>query len=111
MARFYANENFPRPAVEELRRLGHDVLTSSEAGQAGQALDDEAVLAFAAGQGRILLTLNRRHFIALHGRRPGHSGIIACSLDLDFASLARRIHEAAGPGDLAGKLVRVNRPG
>ncbi|MCL4832054.1 MAG: hypothetical protein KJZ86_06420 [Caldilineaceae bacterium] len=27
MARFYANENFPFPVVEELRRLGHDVLT------------------------------------------------------------------------------------
>ena len=26
MARFYANENFPLPTVEELRRLGHDVL-------------------------------------------------------------------------------------
>ena len=23
MARFYANENFPLPVVEELRRLGH----------------------------------------------------------------------------------------
>lgn len=24
MARLYSNENFPFPAVEELRRLGHD---------------------------------------------------------------------------------------
>lgn len=30
MARLYANENFPLPAVEELRRLGHDVLTTYE---------------------------------------------------------------------------------
>jgi len=30
MARLYADENFPFPAVEELRRLGHDVLTSYE---------------------------------------------------------------------------------
>jgi hypothetical protein len=27
MARLYTNENFPRPAAEELRLLGHDVLT------------------------------------------------------------------------------------
>jgi hypothetical protein len=27
MARLYADEDFPRPVVEELRRLGHDVLT------------------------------------------------------------------------------------
>ena len=40
MARLYADENFPFPAVEELRRLGHDVLTSHEGGQAGQAVPD-----------------------------------------------------------------------
>lgn len=35
MARLYANENFPLPAVEVLKNLGHDVLTMLEAGQAG----------------------------------------------------------------------------
>lgn len=40
MARLYANENFPMPVVEELRRLGHDVLTMLEAGQTGQAMPD-----------------------------------------------------------------------
>ena len=35
MARLYANENFPLPVVEELRRLGHEVLTTYEAGDAG----------------------------------------------------------------------------
>jgi hypothetical protein len=38
MARLYANENFPFPVVEELRRLGHDVLTTLEAGNAGRRL-------------------------------------------------------------------------
>ena len=28
--RFYADENFPRRVVEELRRLDHDVLTAYE---------------------------------------------------------------------------------
>ena len=28
MAQIYADENFPLPAVEALRTLGHDVLTS-----------------------------------------------------------------------------------
>jgi len=27
MAQLYADENFPLPVVEELRRLGHNVLT------------------------------------------------------------------------------------
>ncbi len=44
MARFYSNENFPLPVVEELRRLGHDVLTIQETGKAGQAVTDEMVL-------------------------------------------------------------------
>ena len=46
MTRLYSNENFPLPVVEELRRLGHDVMTSQEAGQAGRAVSDETVLAF-----------------------------------------------------------------
>jgi len=36
VARFYANENFPLPVVEELRRLGHDVLTIQETGHPDQ---------------------------------------------------------------------------
>src|SRR6516164_5330908 len=34
----YADENFPLPVVEELRRLGHDVLTAQEDG--GQSTPD-----------------------------------------------------------------------
>jgi len=111
MARFYANENFPLPAVEELRSLGHDVLTIRETGQAGQALPDEAVLAFSHGEGRILLILNRRHFIRLHLEGAEHSGIVACSLDPDFPGQATRIDESvAREPHLVGKLIRVNRP-
>jgi len=39
MARLYSNENFPLPVVEELRRLGHDVLTIQETGKAEQNKD------------------------------------------------------------------------
>lgn len=112
MARLYSNENLPLPVVEELRRLGHDVLTTQEAGQAGQAIADEAVLAFARADDRVLLTLNRRHFIRLHQRQPEHAGIIVCTFDPDFGSLARRIHQVLlEKPALAGQLVRVNRPG
>ena len=47
MAQFYANENFPLPVVEELRMLGHEVLTTQEAGEAGKSVPDKQVLAFA----------------------------------------------------------------
>lgn len=52
MAAIYANENFPRRVVEALRTLGHDVLTSQEAGRANQMVPDEDVLSFAVEQGR-----------------------------------------------------------
>lgn len=112
MARLYANENFPLPAVEELRRLGHDVLTSHESGLAGQAVADEKVLAFAMTEARILITFNRKHFVRLHKVRSDHAGIIVCTFDPDFAALAQRIHAAlVAQPQMAGQLVRINRPG
>ena len=111
MAAFYSNENFPLPAVEALRGLGHDVLTIQETGRAGTALPDEEVLAFAAAEQRILLTLNRKHFIRLHERGVPHTGIVACAFDRDFIALAQRIHETvAAKSDWGGVLLRVNRP-
>ena len=38
------DENFPYPTVEALRRLGHNVLTVGEAGQAGLGIADEELL-------------------------------------------------------------------
>src|SRR6266700_3479372 len=62
MAQLYANENFPRPVAEELRRLGHTVLTSQESGMADRAVPDHEVLEFAKSGGFALLTINWRHF-------------------------------------------------
>ncbi|MEW6103964.1 MAG: DUF5615 family PIN-like protein [bacterium] len=111
MARLYANENFPLPVVEELRRLRHDVLTIHETGKAGQSVSDENVLAFANDEDRTLLTLNRKHFIRLHNVQPNHAGIIVCTFDLDFVGQAQRIHKAIElQKQLLGQLIRVNRP-
>lgn len=111
MARLYSNENFPLPVVEQLRALGHDVLTIQETGKADQALPDGAVLKYATNENRTVLTLNRRHFIRLHRESAAHAGIIVCTVDPDFAGQAERIHQAinAQPS-LSGQLLRVNRP-
>lgn len=112
MARLYANENFPLPVVQELRLLGHDVLTSADAGKAGLAVPDLDVLTFARAEGRAILTLNRRHFIRLHHEQPNHAGIVVCTFDPDFSAQARRIDAALrAPPSLEQQLVRVNRPG
>ena len=49
MALLYSNENIPRPVVDALRLLGHDVMTVLEAGQANRRVPDEVVLEFASG--------------------------------------------------------------
>ncbi len=111
MSRLYTNENFPQPAVEKLRALGHDVETTQDAGKSGQAVPDQAVLDHATASNRILITLNRRHFVQLHMRNQRHAGIIVCSFDRDFAALADRIHQALHASvSLHGQLVRINRP-
>jgi predicted nuclease of predicted toxin-antitoxin system len=111
VARLYSNENFPLPVVEELRRLGHDVLTIQETGKANQEYPDSAVLASAGAEGRIVLTLNRKHFLQLHRLSQSHQGIIICTVDPDFPGQARRIHALLNDQpSLAGQIVRVNRP-
>ena len=63
MVTLYVDGDFGYPVVQRLRQLGHDMLTAQEAGQAGQGIEDAAVLAFATAAGRAVLTFNRRHFI------------------------------------------------
>lgn len=110
MAQLYSNENFPQQVVDELRQLGHDVLTSKEAGNAGQAVPDEEVLNFAHAHHRVLVTLNRRHFIRLHQQRPDHAGVIVCTFDPDFLALAHRIDAALrSRSQLSRQLFRIYR--
>lgn len=112
MARLLADENFPLPVTQELRRLGHDVVTLEQLGKADQGLLDETILTLATEESRAILTINRRHFVRLHEERPGHGGIIVCSLDIDFEGQAARISASlTREQGLPGKLLRVNRPG
>jgi len=111
VARLYANENFPLPVVEELRRLGHDVVTIQETGRAELRTPDEEVLELAGTDDRAVLTLNRKHFIRLHRERPDHAGIIVCTVDGQFNRQAASIHAAVEEtANLHGQLIRVNRP-
>lgn len=111
MAQFFADEDFPFPVVRELRALGHDVLTTTEAGLAGLGTEDADILKEAIRRNRAVLTMNRRDFIALHSADPNHAGIVVCKRDPDSPALAGRIHAAVGSmGTTAGQLIRVNRP-
>src|SRR5437660_8701679 len=104
----YADEDFTYPVVEELRRLGHDVLTAQEDGR--RAAPDPDILARAHALGRIVLTHNRRHFERLHRQGADHSGIVTATQDQDFPALSQRI-DATLQGVSAGRWhLRVNRP-
>ena len=63
--KLYADENFPKSVVEELRKLGYDILITHEAGQANQQIPDSQVLAYAIQQERAIITQNRNDFIKL----------------------------------------------
>ena len=111
MARFYTDEQFPFPVVELLPSLGHDVLTVQEAGNSGQEIPDDEVLAFAISQERSILTINRDDFIRLHRRNSDHFGIFVCTNNRNWEQFAARINEAVkAEGTLKGKLIRVVRP-
>jgi predicted nuclease of predicted toxin-antitoxin system len=115
MFRFYANENLAADLVAALRRFGHDVLTSYEAGQANQGIPDDRVLAEATTERRCVVTFNRDDFLALHRQGVEHGGIIICKDDPDRAGLAQVLHDHLMTQDsLQNRLIRVlkkNQPG
>jgi len=111
MAQLYADENFPKKSVEELRRLGHDVVMAIEHGQANLKIPDPQVLAYATTLGRAVVTHNRRDYIRLHKHVQKHQGIVVCTKDNDFMRLAQRIHDALLANEpLVNKLLRINKP-
>ncbi|WP_204138933.1 DUF5615 family PIN-like protein [Halomicronema sp. CCY15110] len=111
MARFYSNENLPIDLVNALRELDHDVLTSYEAGQANQQIPDADVLTYATTNRRIVITLNRKDFIALHQSGIQHSGIIICKEDRDYVGQAQTLHDQLLTSEtaLSDRLLRVQK--
>ena len=109
--KIYADENFPFRTVVELRRLGHDVLTTLEDERANQAISDEDVLARAIELERVVLTLNRKDFKRLHKQNSNHTGIIICTEDADRSGQAIRISKRISKTEnLDKQLVRIYRP-
>jgi hypothetical protein len=105
----YADEDFPLSVVEELRRLGHDVLTAQE--DTHQSKPDSDVLARAPSLGRAIVTHNRRHFERLHRQGVAHSGILSATQDpKNTIALARRVHDALAGRSPSRWCIRVNRP-
>lgn len=115
MFRFYANENLATELVDEFRRLGHDVLTSYEAGNANQGIPDDQVLKTASNDDRAVITFNRDDFLKLHRSGVEHSGIIVCKDDSNLQGLGQVLHTyLITQKTLQNRLLRVlqqNKPG
>src|SRR5438874_984291 len=112
MASLFSDENVPLPLVVLLRLLGHDLVTTLEAGKATQGIPDEDLLAHATLLGRAVPTNNRRDFHQLHQRLPYHAGIITYTDDPHRQALAQRIHDAIiSARALSGVLLKLTRPG
>lgn len=95
--------------VQALRDFGYDVLTSYESGRANQRISDDEVLAFAKSEQRIVITLNRDDFIALHRRNKDHAGIIICKDDRDYQGQIEFLYHylLSQTENLEHRLIRV----
>jgi hypothetical protein len=59
---------------------------------------------------RAVLTHNRKHFRNLHNAGQPHSGMVLCTEDTDFDSLATRVDQALSQViHLTGEVIRVTR--
>ena len=110
MAGFYANENLSMVLVNELRRLGYDVLTSYEAGNANQRIPDDRVLMTAAAGHRCVITFNRNDFVSLHRTGVDHEGIIICKDHVDHIAQASVVYNLiVKQKTLQNRLFRVQK--
>jgi hypothetical protein len=93
--RLFTDEMIFPDLPADLRRRGYDAESCAEAGRSGQAISDEAQLAYATERGRALLTFNKSDFLHLDhvwkaAGRP-HAGIIVSPQIEDPGELLHRV--------------------
>jgi len=91
----FTDEHIDPKLAQTLNGRGFDVLSCHEAGRANQRIPDDDQLAYAAAQGRALLTFNVADFVAIDvnwkqaGRR--HAGIIVSREIRNLSELLQRV--------------------
>ncbi len=107
--KFYLDADLSPRIAEVLRRRGFDAISALEEGKA--RIPDKDQLAFAAREGRCLVTRDARHFIVLSQeavrRQVPHSGIILCPPSIrgsEYRAIADALIRVAEryPGGLGG---------
>ena len=112
--RLLADENVEAPVIRQLRAAGHDVLS---VGEALPSIADEDVLAWAAQENRLLLTIDKDFGELVFRHRQPHAGVLLCRMaevplperiGLILQLLARHGDELnRGFGVLTGRLFRL----
>lgn len=91
--KFYLDEDLAPAVAAALRRRGTDARSAHEVGNRG--LSDATQLAFAAREGRCLVSGNVRHFVRLGQdairEARGHAGIVLCSPRLAHGAPGRLV--------------------
>ena len=109
--RLYLDEMVNVMLAAELRRRGYDVVSCQEVGRAGKGVPDHAQLAFAAGQGRVVLTFNFGDYQRLDtewcAASRAHAGIVLSPAYRPPGELLRAVvrHLDAVPPDTQHNLV------
>lgn len=91
----FTDENVHARLARTLRERGSDATSCQEAGRSNQRIPDDEQLAYAAEQGRAILTFNSVDYVPLDlvwkatGRH--HAGIIVAPEITDFGILLRRV--------------------
>lgn len=86
--KFYTDEHIARAVVAGLRERGIDVITVAEASMTGAT--DDAQLAYARADGRVLIT-HDTDFLGMHAAGAPHSGIAYGPQGLASGEMIRRV--------------------
>ncbi len=105
--KFYMDEHVHRAVTDGLRRRGVDALTAKDAGLL--EAEDEQHLAFALGNGRVILTQDA-DFLRLHAAGHQHSGIVYAPQQTAIGAIVRgllMIYDVLSSEDMANHVEFV----
>lgn len=95
-ATFFTDEDVYAAVATALRKAGLDAVSTPDAGRRGEA--DVSQLAWAAEKGRVLVTFNVAHFVALHAawiQQSRHHADIVVSSQRPVGEVVRRLLQLA----------------
>ncbi len=110
--KLYLNEHVSPRLASQLRRHGFDAISSQDAHKLAQ--DDGAQLAFAAAEGRAIVTFNVKDFLALHEKYLAegkeHCGIIFSTEEPTGVLMRRllRLLNSLSSGELKNQVRWLN---